>query len=415
LFHDDDGRHWLVTLRWETRDHYEDPGTIVLEEFDTQKERVFGPTFELTNGGTDRGCVEAPHIYKKDGYYYLMTAEGGTGYGHSVVIQRSKTITGPYESDPDNPIITSTPYYYYRKNDPDASRFDLYNPNAEIQKAGHGSLVETENGEWFIAHLSARPLPGTIKSILGRETSIQKVEWTKDGWLKMVDGSNLAKKTTPGITGVSYKEDTGDHGMMDHFDNAKLDIHLLSPYSQIKNNWVNTTEHPGWARIYGKQSFYSRFETSLLACRADAFNFITTTKLEFHPEHFSQSAGMVLYYDNKNWIFLRLTFDEHKRIPVLDILKAEKASKEEIILEKRPIPRGVVELKIVVSFGKAQFSYKEKDNSNWQVLLENVDISYMSDEQIKGFTGLMIGIGAWDSYRHDSFADFDFFKVEDEL
>lgn len=196
LFHDDDGRHWLVTLQWETRDHYEDPGTIVLEEFDIEKKELIGPTILLTKGGTDRGCVEAPHIYKRNGYYYLMTAEGGTGYGHSVVMQRSKNIQGPYESDPENPIITSTPYYYYRKNDPDASRFDLFNPDAEIQKAGHGSLVDTPNGEWFVAHLSARPLPGTIKSVLGRETSIQKVEWTADGWLRMVDGSNLAKRKT---------------------------------------------------------------------------------------------------------------------------------------------------------------------------------------------------------------------------
>lgn len=415
LFHDDDGKHWIVTLQWETRDHYEDPGTIVLEEFDTKNKEIIGPTIPLTKGGTDRGCVEAPHIYKKDGYYYLMTAEGGTGYGHSVVMQRSKNIQGPYESDPENPIITSTPYYYYRKNDPDASRFDLFNPDAEIQKAGHGSLVDTPNGEWYVAHLSARPLPNSIRSVLGRETSIQKVKWTNDGWLRMTDGTNLAKATTKGITGVEGDKSSEDRGMIDQFDHDYFDIHLLSPYVCQSSEWVNTTERPGWLRIHGRQSFYSRFKTSMVACRVDDFKIEATTRMEFHPEHFSQSAGIVLYYDNKNWIFLRMTYDEHRKVPVFDVLRSEKASKEELILTKDSVPEGIIDFKIKVNFGNADFMYKMPNQDTWKCLIKNIDISYMSDEQIKGFTGLMVGIGSWDSYRHKSYADFDYFIVEDKL
>lgn len=415
LFHDDDGRHWLVTLQWETRDHYEDPGTIVLEEFDVDKQKVIGPTISLTKGGTDRGCVEAPHLYKRHGYYYLMTAEGGTGYGHSVVMQRSKKIEGPYESDPENPIITSTPYYYYRRNDPDASRFDLYNPQTSLQKAGHGSLVNTPNDEWYVAHLSARPLPGTIKSILGRETSIQKMMWTKDDWLRMEDGSRLAKETTPGITGIEISQNTADTGMQDLFNSNQIDKHLLSPYRQVTPDWATLKSRNGWLRLFGRQSFYSRFNVSLLACRADAFTFTATTTMEFVPKHFSQSAGLALYYDNKNWLFLRMTYDEHTNKPIIDLLRAQKASKEELTQVKFPLEGHHVKLKIDVNNGVANFSFREKDTQKWTIVLQGIDISYMSDEQIKGFTGLMIGIGTWDSYRHQSFADFDDFMVDDKL
>ena len=103
-------------------------------------------------------------------------------------------------------MITSSPAPYVARGDRDFLRPELFNPEAELQKAGHGSVVETPDGEWYVAHLSARPLPGTLRSMLGRETSLQKVRWTADGWLELVAGGTLAGATTEGPAGVDLAD-----------------------------------------------------------------------------------------------------------------------------------------------------------------------------------------------------------------
>ncbi|MCI1858349.1 MAG: glycoside hydrolase family 43 protein [Sporolactobacillus sp.] len=411
LFHDDDGRHWIVTLEWDTRKGYQHPGAVVLEEFDPAAEKLVGPTKRITRGGTDRGCLEAPHLYKHNGWYYLMTAEGGTGYGHGVVVQRSKHIDGPYESDPQNPIITSTPYRFFRRNDPDSLRIDLYNPKAPLQKCGHGSLVHTHTDEWYIVHLSARPLPGTTNCTLGRETSIQKVEWTNDGWLRMKAGGTLAQPFTEAMSGVPLTEAPQAVGLNDDFNGKDIDIHLISPYGPRTNSWFSLTHRPGWARISGRQSFFSRFDVSLLAARIESFKATVETSLEFHPVHYSQSAGLVLYYDDSNWLFARLYHSETLGTTALSIMKGEKGQKDEYVLDRVAISDGKAIIKAVIDYGTVQFYWHRPGEKDWDLLGERIDIQYMSDEQAGGFTGLMGGIGAWDAYRRQSYADFDYFKI----
>ena len=109
-------------------------------------QELCGPTTRIYRGGTDRGCLEAPHLYRRNGYYYLMAAEGGTGYGHGVTLARSRDIAGPYQPGPVNPFLTSNPAPYFGRNDHDFLRPQLYNPYAELQKAGHGCLVDTPSG-----------------------------------------------------------------------------------------------------------------------------------------------------------------------------------------------------------------------------------------------------------------------------
>jgi xylan 1,4-beta-xylosidase len=224
FFHDDDGRHWLVTLEWDPRDGYEHPGAIVLEEFDPDSRELRGPTTCISRGGSDRGCVEGPQLYKRTGSYYLMTAEGGTGYGHGVTLARSQTIVGPYEPGPVNPFITSNPAPYFGRNIRDFLRPHLYNPGAELQKAGHGCLVDTAGGAWYVAHLCSRPLGPDHRSMLARETAIQKVEWTEDGWLRLTTGDTVARLLTPGQAGTTDSEnDTSYEGLRDDFEGPSID------------------------------------------------------------------------------------------------------------------------------------------------------------------------------------------------
>ena len=173
LYHED-GHHYLAILEWETRSGYQAPGTIVMAEVDLRTGKLVDGWHRITNGFTTRGCVEAPQIYKHGAYYYMLAASGGTGYAHGVEMGRAEKIFGPYEPNPTGePILTSSPRHLFSLGDPDAGHFEMYNPKSLMQNAGHGSLVETQEHEWYIAHLMARPLPGTKLNPLGRETALQ--------------------------------------------------------------------------------------------------------------------------------------------------------------------------------------------------------------------------------------------------
>ncbi|MCD6632008.1 family 43 glycosylhydrolase [Lactococcus cremoris] len=418
LFHDEDGKHYAAILEWESREGYQAPGHIVIAEISLENGEVLGQWKRVTQGFTTRGCAEAPQIYKHAGYYYLLLASGGTGYAHGVEIGRSKSIMGPYEPHPTGePIITSSPRHLFSLGDPDAGHFEMYNPNSLIQKAGHGSLVDTPTGEWYITHLMSRPLPGTLLNPLGRETSIQKMRWNNDNWLEMEDGSNLAKIEVEGISGI---EDLKllNHDVQEYFEASKYSNQFMTPYQAQTIEWVNTTERPGFLRIYGGDSFFSQVNPSIMATRATSFLYEIDTKVIFNPNHYSETAGVGLYYDSNNWVYLHITYSEITKGPVLSVLQAKLGERKEIFQPIIEVPSGTVELKIIYNMGFAEMYFRLVDQEEWQLVMEKIDVTYLSDEgvngesgEIGGFTGLFNFIGTVDAYQHDSFADFQFYKV----
>ena len=156
LFHDDDGRKWLLNMVWDHRPDHNKFGGILLQEYDPEREALVGPVTNIFQG-TALGLVEGPHLYKVDGRYVLLTAEGGTFAPHAATVARSERIDGPYEEMPDNPLITSA-----------------HDPGLRLQSAGHGSFVQHRDGSWSLAHLCRRPLPNG-RSLLGRETALQLI------------------------------------------------------------------------------------------------------------------------------------------------------------------------------------------------------------------------------------------------
>lgn len=418
LFHDEDGKHYAAILEWESREGYQAPGHIVIAEISLENGEVLGQWKRVTQGFTTRGCAEAPQIYKHAGYYYLLLASGGTGYAHGVEIGRSKSIMGPYEPHPTGePIITSSPRHLFSLGDPDAGHFEMYNPNSLIQKAGHGSLVDTPTGEWYITHLMSRPLPGTLLNPLGRETSIQKMRWNDDNWLEMEDGSNLAKIEVEGISGI---EDLKllNHDVQEYFESSEYSNQFMTPYQAQTIEWVNTTEQPGFLRIYGGDSFFSQVNPSIMATRATSFLYEIDTKVIFKPNHYSETAGIGLYYDSNNWVYLHITYSEITKGPVLSVLQAKLGERKEIFQPIIEVPSGTVELKIIYNMGFAEMYFRLVDQEEWQLVMEKIDVTYLSDEgvngesgEIGGFTGLFNFIGSVDAHQHDSFADFQFYKV----
>jgi xylan 1,4-beta-xylosidase len=173
LFHDDDGRKYVLNQLWDHRPGRNRFAGIVLQEYSPDRRALVGHR-EMIFEGTAIGFTEAPHLYKRDGYYYLLTAEGGTGWGHAVTMARSRSLRGPYELHPDTYILTAR-----------------HRPDAGLQRAGHADLVETPAGDTYIVYLCGRPIPNRGRCVLGRETAIQPMTWGPDGWLRTADGTGL--------------------------------------------------------------------------------------------------------------------------------------------------------------------------------------------------------------------------------
>lgn len=408
LFHDDDGRKWLVSLEWETRTQYEKPGPICLVEYDAKNKRVLGYPQRIWRGGTDRGCMEGPHLYKRDGYYYLMCAEGGTGYAHSVTMARSRRVDGPYEGDPCNPILTSCPGEFSERGDTDHLKPRYYNPNSVLQKSGHASMVETARGETYLFHLCSRPFVPELRCTLGRETAMQQMMWTEDGWLRLACGGNLAQEYVQ-PSALPDAEEPYPFPDFDDFDQTPLAPHYYAPRID-PNGFTSLSARPGYLRVTGQESLCSLNRASLVARKLTSVQAKVTTKLEFHPTVFQHSAGLAAYYDNMNYLFLRKYYSEYLHKQALIVTQLENGQVTEFLEDRIPLREGPVYLRLCVKGRALRFSWSY-DGKSFEEIGPCFDTSRLSDEYCKygEFTGAFVGMAVTDRLFHKQYADFDFF------
>lgn len=388
LFHDDDGRKWLVNMLWDHRKGRNSFAGTVLQEYSVEEKRLIGER-KLISPGTHLGLNEAPHLYKYHGYYYLMTAEGGTQYEHAVTVARSKNIEGPYEIDPLNPMLTSAG-----------------NPELTLQKAGHASLVETHTGEFYLAHLCGRPVKDRF-CVLGRETALQKVVWSDDLWLRLEDGGNFPydEVKAPAIELHPWEEEPET----DHFDDKELGGQWSTLRIPPDPSWLSLEERPGYLRLKGQESMSSTHRQSLVARRQDAFCFEAETAIEFEPEHFQQMAGLILYYDTDDYEYLRISHTEGLG-KGLNIIRSVGGQYDEVLNRDIPLPEGKILLKAVVNREWLQFYY-DADGTGWKKIGTKYDISHLSDEASDyiRFTGNFVGVCVQDLAGTRKHADFDYF------
>jgi xylan 1,4-beta-xylosidase len=332
--HDDNGKKYIVSLEWETREGYEKPGAVCIAEYSPVEKKIIGYPKRFWQGGTDRGCIEAPHLYKRKGFYYIMCAEGGTGYGHSVTMGRSENVWGPYEKDPKNPIVTSIPGEFNERRDPDHLKPKYYNPESMLQKSGHGSYVENELGEVYLVHLTARPFVPELRCTLGRETAMQKMMWTDDGWLRMADQSNLAKESFEESKLPEYP--LPQIPVFDDFNSDTLGIQYYAPRIS-PDSFTDVKARPGYVRIRGQESRTSLNKVSILARKLTSVNAVITTKMEFKPEIYQHSAGLILYYDNMNYINLRKYYSQTLGQSAISVIQLENGTRTEYLDTRTPV------------------------------------------------------------------------------
>ena len=410
ILHDDDGRKYIVSLEWETREGYEKPGAICMVEYSKEKKEIVGYPKRIWSGGTDRGCIEAPHLTKRGDYYYIMCAEGGTGYGHSVTMGRAKNVWGPYEGDPTNPILTSIPGDFYERHDPDHLKPKYFNPESVLQKSGHGSYVETQLGEVYMVHLTARPFVPELRCTLGRETAIQKMKWTDDGWLRMYDNSNLAKEYVEESKLPEYK--VPEIPDFDDFDREELGIQYYAPRIS-PSSFADVKARPGYVRIRGQESRCSLNKVSILARKLTSVYATVTTKMDFKPEVHQHSAGLIMYYDNMNYIYLRKYYSETLGQSALSVIHLENGEKTEFLNTRIPVDECPVYLRLKVEGRQSYFEWSY-DGEVYNKIGKLFDTTKFSDEYCKygEFTGTFVGLTCADRVKHKHYADFDFFNYE---
>ncbi len=393
FFHDDDGRMWLLNMLWDHRTGHNRFAGILLQEFCPETHQLIGPVTNIFKG-TERGLVEGPHLYKRNGWYYLLTAEGGTEYRHACTLARSRRIEGPYELHPDGHLLTS-----------DGS------PQLPLQKAGHGSLVETPAGEWYLAHLCGRPVDGK-HCTLGRETALQKCVWGDDDWLRPKQGGTSPDVCVEGPLGLAAApfDSSPWNGL---FDGPALDLHFQSLRRPITDGWLSLTERPGYLRLKGMEPTVSCFRQSLIARRVQAFDITAETSVEFDPTSFQQMAGLIAYYDTENHYYLRLSHDEDLGRS-LNIIATDAGHSGEVLDEDIAVPAtGPIGMRLHFKKTELRFEFRAPEGS-WQAIGPVLNGAILSDDYHHlGFTGAFVGICCQDLTGRKLHADFSCFHYSE--
>ena len=397
LFHDEDGRKYLLNMLWDHRPGHNRFAGIVLQEYDPAAERLVGDR-SLIFPGTELGLTEAPHLYRHGGWYYLMVAEGGTGWGHAVTMARSRHLRGPYELHPDGPVLTSRD-----------------RPDAPLQRAGHADLVELADGSWWITYLCGRPLPNRGRCVLGRETAIQPVSWGEHGWLRTEagDAMPLAEVEAPGLASATIAEEPERRV----FDGPTLPAEFQWLRSPEPDRLWSLSARPGHLRLWGRDTVGSLFEQALVARRQQAFCYSAATRLEFTPQHFQQSAGLICYYNASKFHYLHVTHDDGLGIHLRVMSALPDAPQTDSFTAPIPIPNGAIELAVEVDFERLRFAWRPADETGWRWLPEVFDASILSDEAtapaLPNFTGAFVGMACQDMAGTACPADFAWFDYRE--
>lgn len=394
LFHDEDGRKWLVNRDCDVRWFASPRGGILLREYDPVQQRLVGPETRIFRTSGIVGA-EGPHLYRRNGWYYLMLAEGGTDFNHVVTMARSRSLTGPYEVDPENPMLTSRDH-----------------PLNPLQKAGHACYVETPAGEGYIAHLVGRPIPSKGRCILGRETALQKVYWSEDGWLRLEGGGYEPRMAVPAPDLPECP--AVEPPAREDFDGDALAFPFQTMRVPLGEDVLTLRERPGWLRLYGRDSLHSKYQQALVARRQQAFCYTASTCLNFAPDNYHQTAGLICLYDTDNHYYLYVTRSEEGQ-RMLNVLVSDMGRLAYPLGSGILLPdEGPVYLRAQVDYDLLRFSYAVSPDE-WQPIPRRFDHSILSDDYYmeKGeyrFTGAFVGLCCQDSFAHEAHADFDYFE-----
>lgn len=392
LFFDDDGTcYYTGTKGRREGGKFFGDNEVWLQKVDLKNMCLIGESYPIWHGALrDVEWPEGPHIYKKDGYYYLLIAEAGTGHYHAVTIARSKNITEPFTGYQCNPILTHRHLGYHYP----------------IVNVGHGDFVETEQGDWWMVVLASRPYGGYYRN-LGRETFLVPVTW-ENGWPVINYGIGCVESifTPPNlpeyqVPSIQAKE---------NFDSSALPyrfIFLRNP----KISSYSLTERKGFLRMkLTPETINEAVSPSFVGVRQTDLCFLAETRMEFVPMDESECAGLVILQNNAFYYQLTSTLQNGKCI--LSLIKCENG----IIAKLASVPyeKSTINLRIQAHNQDMTFSYS-LDGENHSVLMDQVDGRILSTDIAGGFVGTCMGMYCSSNGDiSENYADFDWFLYNND-
>ena len=373
-------------------------GDIKICEIDVETGKKIGEIHHLGTGLGGR-YPEGPHIYKKDGYYYLMLAEGGTEQGHHVNILRSRNLFGPYEPNRANPIL---------------SHFNMEMQNSEIQGLGHADLVQAPDSTWWMICLGYRT-SGYLLHVMGRETMLAPVRWDENAW-PVVNG-NGTLTTDMHCTTLPQVPMPLDP-VREEFNYVKRDVPADS-YSSIGLPWgwhsisnpdysrYSLTERKGWLRLKPTTTTLDKATSPTFVARRQTEKVFTATTL-LDASHIGEGmqAGITAYAAPLNHYDVIVEKRDRKLYAKSNIRIGEIAHCD------KEVPLNSNKVYLRITSDAAYYYMQVSDDGKSFQTLGKMDFRYVSTEVIGGFTGVMLGVFAQCTSPDNMYADFDWFEYK---
>ena len=392
LFFDDNGRVWYVGNQAPENPSFDGEGEIWLQELDLNEYSLIGERHLLWRGACGGVWAEGPHMYKKDGKYYLIIAEGGTSFNHAVMVAMSENIEGPYISNPRNPILTSRHLSY----------------DNCVNSTGHGDIVELDDGRYYMVILGIR---NEINrgSNMGRETFIAPLSWEREPF-EWKENKDLWPVVSP-ISGKVEKENDviftnstqiNSYNFRDDFNSKTLGLKWNFRRLPLENIY-SLDKREGFLRIFSNQNIIKeRHRAALMGFKQNQTNFEYFTSMNFNPENNKSEAGISIFQKDDNY----LNFTVVKKDGNFFIKVNAYNNNKLILKDEQLIPdyKGKIKLKISSEEGEYKlfystrgFRYRLFDKLKNDILLS------------KGYTGAHIGLYITSNGEDSNdYVDFDY-------
>lgn len=384
FFFDEDGRAYIVNNddAPDNKPEYSGHRTIRIQEFDVKTDKTIGPRKILVNKGVHPEekpiWIEGPHLYKINGKYFLMDAEGGTSNWHSEVIFRSDSPMGTYTPWEKNPILTQR-------------HLDPARPNP-VTCAGHADLVQTKEGDWWAVFLACRPIDNRFEN-LGRETFLMPVKWSEDGFPYMTQGEEVVPMVLKreGVT-RGEKVTFGNFEETDNFDNTALGMQWMTLRAPATDLY-SLSETLGYLTLKCTERSTTEKDTPAFVCRRmQHHRFECTTRMLFNPKDDKEAAGLLLFKDERHQYFLCVSRPDGKKR--LSLIKIGVPAEQELASCDLAADVKDFSLKVVSRGTHYDFYYALEGSRDWTPLCKDIDAGYLSTATAGGFTGSTIGLYA---------------------
>ncbi|WP_168121188.1 glycoside hydrolase family 43 protein [Paenibacillus sp. HB172176] len=391
LFFDEDGTVYYTGNRVPPEgQQYPKHMDIWLQELDLASGKLVGPKHSIWQGALKVGhAQEGPHLYKIGEWYYVMIAEGGTGHTHAITIARSKSPAGPYEGYKANPILT------HRHLGRDYG----------IVNVGHGELIETQKGDWWMVCLASRPYGGYYRN-LGRETFLVPVRWEGE-WPVVSPGKGIVEEEgdAPDLPEMIWPE----LPIRDDFDQREL-APIWNFLRTPREAFWSLTERPGALRLQLRAASIAALENpSFVGRRQQHKSFRAETALCFEPKEAGDKAGLVLL-QNADFQF-RLEYGSFEGMK--EIRLTQRKGGEETVLASCPFGGQGLLLRAEAHGQHYGFYWRERESQEWMTLDGDADGTILSTDLAGGFTGAYMGMyAACESENSGGYADFEWFSYE---